>query len=118
MHSGERTSLSPPSARMAVFVVEDDAALRAGIVRILSSEGYGVQGFGTLTDGMAALEDPEGTPAVIVTDLELPDGLGTQILDVIDAFPPGRIAPGVVLQTGHGTIESAVQAMKRGAYDY
>jgi DNA-binding NtrC family response regulator len=110
--------LMPPASRITVFVVEDDAPLRAGIVRVLRSEGYEVRDFGTLARVIAALEDADPSPSVIVTDLELPDGLGTQILDTLDAFPPGRTAPGVVVQTGKGTIESAVGAMKRGAYDY
>lgn len=119
MHgAGERPSLIAPSARTMVFVIEDDAVLRTGLVRILMSAGYEVRDFGNLTDAIMALEDPEASPAVILTDLELPDGLGTQILDAVHAFPSGRIAPGVVLHTGHGTIESAVEAMKRGAYDY
>jgi len=108
----------PLAARILVFVVEDDTPLRVGLERILTSEGYQVRGFGNLTDAMAALEDAETVPGVVLTDLELPDGLGTQILDLVDALPSGRIRPGVVLQTGHGTIESAVEAMKRGAYDY
>jgi DNA-binding NtrC family response regulator len=116
--SGERPSILPPPARIAVFVIEDDAPLRQGILRTLSAEGYQARGFGNLTDAKAALVDADPPPGVIVTDLELPDGLGTEILDAVDAFPPGRIPPGVVLQTGKGTIETAVLAMKRGAYDF
>jgi len=103
---------------MTVLVIEDDEALRPGLVRILESAGYEVRAFGTLRAGIGALEDPETGAGVVLTDLELPDGLGTQVLDAIDAFPAGRIPPGVVVQTGKGTIESAVEAMKRGAYDY
>src|SRR5690606_1969041 len=108
MHgSGDRPSLTAPTERTPVFVIEDDAALRAGLVRILMNAGYEARQFGNLTDAIAALEEPQGSPAVILTDLELPDGLGTQILDAVNTFPPGRIPPGVVLHTGHGTIESA-----------
>jgi DNA-binding NtrC family response regulator len=99
--------------RQRILVVDDDASSRKGLEGLLAAWGYEVASAG---DGVEALEraaaDP---PAVVISDLVMPhlDGLG--LLSALKRDAPGTA---VIMLTGQGTIESAVQAMKDGAYDY
>jgi DNA-binding NtrC family response regulator len=99
--------------RQRVLIVEDDALARRGMADLLSLWGYEVA---TAGDGAEALERvSEESPAVVVSDLVMPgmDGLG--LLSVLRVDHPDVA---VIMLTGQGSIESAVQAMKEGAYDY
>ncbi len=96
-----------------VLVVEDDSTTRKGLQDLLTAWGYDVS---VAVDGGEALERvAERPPSVVISDLVMPhlDGMG--LLAEL-----GRACPGtaVIILTGQGTIESAVQAMKDGAYDY
>jgi len=93
-----------------VLVIEDDATGRETLAEALSERGYDVR---TAADGAAglALMDAEHVDLVI-TDLMLPGVDGMQVLE--------RAAPHcpVILVTAYGTVDTAVQAMKRGAFDF
>src|SRR5437867_2918768 len=96
-----------------ILVVEDDAPARKGLEDLLIAWGYDVS---AAPDGAEALERlAEEAPAVVLSDLVMPrlDGLG--LLSAIQKDYPG--IPVIVL-TGQGSVENAVQAMKDGAYDY
>ncbi len=97
-----------------VLVVEDDDAYRRLLVAELGDYGFPVDGVG---DGHAALLAVEATsPAVVLLDIRLP-GLGG--IDVLRKLATsGAGGPQVVMLTGHGTIDTAIEAMKLGAYDY
>ncbi len=99
--------------RHRVLIVEDDPVSRKGLQDLLDVWGYEVE---AAADGMEALDRIAAeVPAVVVSDLVMPrlDGMG--LLSAIKRDYPGT--PVIVL-TGQGTVESAVQAMKDGAYDY
>jgi DNA-binding NtrC family response regulator len=99
--------------RQRVLIVEDDALARKGMADLLSLWGYEVA---TAGDGAEALERvSEDSPAVVVSDLVMPgmDGLG-----LLSALRVDHPDVAVIMLTGQGSIESAVQAMKEGAYDY
>ena len=99
--------------RQRVLIVEDDALARKGMADLLSLWGYEVA---TAGDGAEALERvSEESPAVVVSDLVMPgmDGLG-----LLSALRVDHPDVAVIMLTGQGSIESAVQAMKEGAYDY
>jgi DNA-binding NtrC family response regulator len=99
--------------RQRVLIVEDDALARKGMADLLSLWGYEVS---TAGDGAEALERvSEEAPAVVVSDLVMPgmDGLG-----LLSALRVDHPDVAVIMLTGQGSIESAVQAMKEGAYDY
>ena len=99
--------------RHRILVVEDDAPARKGLEDLLSAWGYDVS---AAPDGQEALDRlAEEPPAVVLSDLVMPrlDGLG--LLTAIQKDYPG--IPVIVL-TGQGSVENAVQAMKQGAYDY
>jgi DNA-binding NtrC family response regulator len=94
-------------------VVEDNDTLRRGIAQALRDAGHDVE---ELSDGGAAIERIAGaTYDVIVTDLKLPKRSGMEVLRAAARRDQGTT---VLLMTAYGTIETAVEAMKEGAYDF
>ncbi len=100
-------------ARFNVLVVDDDAATRDGLVSLLESWGYAAS---AARDGKAALDlCNRELPQAIVTDLMMPGMTGLQLVEALSE----RVQQlAVIMVTGQATIESAVQAIKLGAYDY
>jgi len=98
-----------------VLVVDDEATLR-GIVRtVLDDAGYEVLAVGS---GEAALERaPEFEPDVALLDLRLTGIDGVETMERLVASS-GPAAPAFIIMTAHGTIRSAVDAIRRGALDY
>ncbi len=96
-----------------ILVVEDEPALRDLYADILEGEGWRTDAAATLRDGLA-LFDRE-LYDVVLTDLRLPDGEGTDLLRHVRTHDP---EVEVVLITAYGTVQSAVEAMKLGAADY
>jgi len=97
-----------------VLVVEDDAAQRMGLQQLLRGWGYTVD---VAPDGKAALEQIRANrPTIVLSDMVMPglDGLG--LLKALREDEAGDIT--VVLLTAQGTVETAVEAIKLGAYDY
>ncbi len=106
-----------PSSGVALFnrilIVDDDEALRESLELILSAEGYSVL---TAESGEAALALLERTEIdAVVTDLRMPGIDGFDLIPQISRQLPG--VP-VILMSAHGTEDLAVEAIKRGAYDY
>src|SRR5512138_223336 len=99
--------------RQTVLVVDDDAATREGLATLLEGWGYQVS---QAPDGKAALENCERElPRAIVTDLMMP---GMNGLEFVTALGERVRQIAIVFVTGQATIDSAVQAIKLGAYDY
>jgi DNA-binding NtrC family response regulator len=100
-------------AQTKVLVVEDEPNARAGLAELIASWGYRTE---TAVDGFAGLDSViRWSPDVVVTDLMMPRMDGLQLLDRISELPQ-QVA--VVVLTAQGSIESAVDAMRMGAYDY
>ncbi|XWK52525.1 sigma-54 dependent transcriptional regulator [Tunturiibacter empetritectus] len=96
-----------------VLIVEDEVHARSGLTELIESWGYRAE---CAADGMEGLEKAVAwAPAIIVTDLKMPRMDGMELLNRIGELPQ-RIA--VVMLTAQGSIESAVDAMRMGAYDY
>src|SRR6202789_1000987 len=96
-----------------VLIVEDEVHARSGLTELVESWGYRAE---SAADGMEGLEKAIAwAPAMIVTDLKMPRMDGMELLTRIGELPQ-RIA--VVMLTAQGSIESAVEAMRMGAYDY
>ncbi|MGH7320868.1 MAG: sigma-54-dependent transcriptional regulator [Candidatus Rokuibacteriota bacterium] len=96
-----------------ILVADDEEASRQGLRALLTGWGYDVE---DASDGRQALEKAAASlPAVVVTDLVMPhlDGLG--LLKALQEEVP--FTP-IIILTGHGSVETAVTAMKEGAYDY
>jgi DNA-binding NtrC family response regulator len=100
-------------AQTKVLVVEDEPNARAGLAELIASWGYRTE---TAVDGVAGLDCVvRWSPDVVVTDMMMPRMDGLQLLDRIGELPQ-QVA--VVVLTAQGSIESAVDAMRMGAYDY
>jgi DNA-binding NtrC family response regulator len=97
----------------AVLLVDDEATLARNVQRYLERDGFEVHVAGTLRDGWREFE--EFRPDILLLDLALPDGNGLDLLTRIRARD--RQAK-VIILTGHGTVQTAVEAMKAGAWDY
>ena len=97
-----------------VLLVEDEATLARNIQRYLQREEFEVRIAGTLREGWREFEG--FGPDVVLLDLALPDGNG---LDLLAPHPRTRHPQAkVVILTGHGSVQTAVEAMKAGAWDY
>jgi len=96
-----------------VLIVEDEVHARTGLTELIESWGYKAE---CAADGAEGLERTvEWRPSIVVTDLKMPRMDGMELLSRIGDLPQ-RIA--VVMLTAQGSIESAVDAMRMGAYDY
>lgn len=97
-----------------VLLVEDDRDLRAFLAEVLESAGYEVAAHATAGRALAELEG--GPPAgIVVTDLVMPGMGGAELLDEVRARRPEL---NVIVLTAFGTIDSAIELVKAGAYDY
>jgi DNA-binding NtrC family response regulator len=96
-----------------ILVIDDDKIILDSLCEFLSLEGFQTSGTETLKSAVAKLEGEHYS--LVIIDVNLPDGDGLELLDIIRKNYPQTV--GIVI-TGYGTIESAVTAIKRGAYDY
>lgn len=96
-----------------IFVVDDDRIILDSLQEMLALEGYDVAGATGLADALTNLE--KRSADVVITDINLSGGDGFELLQVIRRRWPETV---VIMITGYGTIESAVEAIKMGAYDY
>jgi two-component system nitrogen regulation response regulator NtrX len=98
-----------------ILIVDDEADIRMLIAGVLKDEGYATREAGNSTEAMAAIQARQ--PTLVILDIWLQgselDGIG--ILRRLRAEMPS--VP-VVMISGHGTIETAVEAIKIGAYDF
>ena len=96
-----------------ILIVEDEEHARTGLTELVESWGYRAS---SASNGLEGLEKVlQWSPSIVVTDLKMPRMDGMMLLDRI-AEMPTRIA--VVMLTAQGSIESAVEAMRLGAFDY
>jgi len=96
-----------------VLIIDDEEALVRSLSFALRGEGYEVQGVHTGADGVAAAA--KLAPSIVMLDLRLPDMSGQEVLDILRRKHPHLP---VVMISGHGNIETAVEAIKVGAYDF
>jgi signal transduction histidine kinase len=98
-----------------ILVIDDEQIMRDGCSRILSKDGWSVF---TAENGKKGLEEIQGRPEsldVILLDLMMPGMSGMEVLDQVRTIDPNLL---VIVITGYATVESAVEAMKKGAYDF
>jgi len=99
----------PDPSPLRVLVVDDEENLRHLLGLILGRAGYGVVTAQNGKDALARL----GEADVVLCDIRMPEMDG---LTFLGALPPG--APPVVMMSAYGTVDTALEAMRRGAYDY
>lgn len=96
-----------------MLIVEDEIHALTGLAELVSSWGYATE---TAADGLEALEKVElWEPAIIVTDLKMPRMNGLELLGRLFETRRNYI---IIVLTAQGSIDSAVEAMKAGAYDF
>jgi FixJ family two-component response regulator len=102
------------SAEPRVFVVDDDAAVRKAVSRLLGVHGFAVESFASAREFEAQAELPN-RPSCLVLDVRMPelDGLGLQ-----DHIRRAGLDVAIVFLTGHGDVPTTVRAMKAGAVDF
>jgi len=97
----------------AILVIDDESGIRASLQGILEDEGYDVTLSDSGEDGLARLET--GNFGLVLLDIWLPGMTGIDVLKKIGSLED---RPEVVVISGHGTVETAVQATKLGAFDF
>ena len=97
-----------------ILLVEDDAAQRVGLQQLLTSWGYTVDVAVNGAEGLAKVGDSR--PTIVLSDLIMPEMGGLDLLRALKQQDDLDLT--VVLMTAQGTVESAVEAIKQGAYDY
>jgi two-component system response regulator FixJ len=95
-----------------IAIVEDDAALRDALERLLKSEGLAARGFASAEEFLASDVAP---PRCLILDLRLPGMSGMELLSTLRQR---QLRAPVVMITGHGDIPQAVAAVKAGAFDF
>jgi len=96
-----------------ILVVDDEEVVRKGCTRVLSGKGYDVL---LAEDGKVALERLAAEPVdIMLLDLKMPVLGGEEVLEQARTHYPD--IP-VIIITGHGTVDTAVECMKKGAYDF
>ena len=96
-----------------ILIVDDDKIIRDSLCEFLSFEGYLPEGAESLRQAMSRLRTQSFS--LVIADVHLPDGDGLELLEIVRRDHPRTV---VIIITGYGTIESAVRAIKQGAYDY
>lgn len=102
---------SQPAVR--VLVVDDDRIILDSLGEFLRLEGYEVDSAGDFPSALRIME--QRTIDLILCDVNMPGGNGFELLHCVRKRFPQTV---VVMMTAYGTIESAVEAIKMGAYDY
>ncbi len=96
-----------------ILVVDDDLRMRQLIEELLKEEGYAVSATGDSRDALLLLK--ERAYDVVITDLKMPYVDGLEVLAYAKEVHPLSL---VIMVTAHGTVESAIAAIRKGAYDY
>jgi DNA-binding NtrC family response regulator len=100
-------------SKVKILVVDDEQGLCAGVQEALRREGYVVD---AMTDALAALKlTEERLYNLVVSDIKMPGLSGLELLARVRAHSRDTL---FILMTAYGTVKSAVEAMKQGAYDY
>jgi len=96
-----------------ILIVDDEEGLRRLLVRVLAKSGHEAL---AVASGAEALRQVAAEPFdLVITDIKMPEMDGLELLRQLKAFDP---ALPVIVMTAYGTVESAVEALRAGAYDY
>ncbi len=104
---------SPSADTATIMIVDNDAAVCWALEQVLKGQGYGVV---VAADAAAARRSiKRQRPDLVITDVRMPGESGLDLLAALKAEHPSLP---VVVTTAHGTMETAVEAVRRGAFDY
>jgi len=96
----------------SLLIVDDEANIRSSLQGALGREGYAAEVAATLAEARERLREAYD---VVLLDVRLPDGSGLDLLPEITAHTPETA---VIMMSGHATIDVAVEATRRGAFDF
>src|SRR5579863_1265439 len=96
-----------------ILIIDDEKAIRKTLSEILSYEGYKIDEAGDGEEGLKKFRDKDYD--VILCDIKMPKMDGIEFLEKAKESNPDTP---IIMISGHGTIETAVEAVKKGAYDY
>ena len=103
------------SDRASILVVDDEPGLREMLSILFRREKYDVTVCPGFVTAREAIRNAPAAFGVVLTDLMMPDGSG---LDVLTLAKERSLETEVIVMTAHGAVETAIEAMKRGAYDF
>jgi len=101
------------SGNSKILVIDDEAVIREGLRQTLSSEGYAVELAANGKIGLSKLQTDEFQ--IVISDLKMPGMHGIEVLKAIRVLQPD--VP-VIIMTGYASVDSAVESMKNGAFDF
>jgi two-component system nitrogen regulation response regulator NtrX len=104
---------SQKKAMSNILIIDDEKAIRKTLSEILSYEGYKIDEAGDGEEGLKKFKEVEYD--VVLCDIKMPKIDGIEFLEKAKEF--NRDVP-IIMISGHGTIETAVEAVRKGAYDY
>ncbi|MDP2862082.1 MAG: PAS domain S-box protein [Desulfobacterales bacterium] len=96
-----------------IMIVDDEAELMTALCEALAGQGYETTGFTTGADASKVLVEQDYD--LLLTDLMMPEMDGIALLQAGLEIDPNLVC---IIMTGHGTVQTAVEAMKKGAFDY
>lgn len=96
-----------------ILVIDDEAIVRTSCIRTLEPEGYEIKLAASGKEGIDLLQ--KETFGLVLLDLKMPDMDGIEVLNTINKTWPGTK---VVMITGYSTVDTAVQALRLGAYNF
>lgn len=105
------TPPTPPLGRL--LVTDDEVELTTVLCEVLTAQGYEVKGVTSGQETLAALQEQDFD--LLLTDLRMPDTDGVALLRAGLRIDPHLVG---ILMTGQGTVQTAVEAMRSGAFDY
>jgi two-component system sensor histidine kinase/response regulator len=106
------TGSRPPEENL-VIVIDDDEIMRLSCEQILGKAGYRVETFANGHDGIRRLQ--EVRPPLLIVDIKMPELDGFEVIKIVRKLDPDLA---IIVITGYATVETAVDAMKAGAYDF
>jgi two-component system, sensor histidine kinase and response regulator len=109
----EQGTMDDPVAAELVVVIDDDYAIRLSCGKILTKMGLRAETFADGAGGLVGVA--AGKPDIVIVDLKMPGLSGMEVISRVHEID-SRIV--IVVITGYATIDTAVQAMKCGAYDF
>ncbi|MGB8167175.1 MAG: sigma-54 dependent transcriptional regulator [Chthoniobacteraceae bacterium] len=96
-----------------IMVVDDEPIIRKSFEELLRPKRYSITSVGSLADAERLLKKDHFD--LLFLDVKLPDGTGTDLLERLSKMPEH---PMTIMMSGYGTVESAVDCMRQGAFDY
>jgi len=109
---GPRGLRHPLHTRAHALIIDDDVNSREALAHLVAAEGFTVTCTGSLRE--ARIQLTRRMPDVILVDLYLPDGVGLELVADIEQENP----PKIILVTGRASVETAVDALRKGVSDY